>query len=1047
MPINAALKAQLDALLAERNGTTVPSGFFAWWGDTAFPSGAAGAPALTQQEWERWYTRLQQAALSPDLLPSLPVALAQTAEFRPDGPLPIAIASFQLEVPQPAFMQRVVEAAQRGTAITPPLPALGEVAQPATAFMVAGLLHDQWGQTTPRFRSRVVTYVIDERFYFTNPGAPLPDTIEIDVNDGRGFRAATFGSRITALYPTGDAATATVRCHYGSTVREAGLSVPILEVNAAPMPDETWALMGIPSLNTGTAYVYRAPGHASVVNPVIIAEGFPGGQPYYYLYDLVNQAGTLESMRAAGYDVILLGFANGLDTIQRNAQVAIACIRMAMSKTSAPLVVAGVSMGGLIVRFALAALEWRGYPHNTRLFFTVDTPHGGAYTNLADQWLAHFLAPASAEAASVAALLDSASNQQFLMTWLNGGTAGVSPLRAEFLRELAGVGGYPTRPERIAIACGRGDGVRTIPPSTPLLTWSGGLFASLQLSTLPEGSDARIIAAGDSFLADPATPDSLSVTSAVSWEGAPGGQNVYNAIAADVVASIGFGALADPLPVTCAVPTLSALDIDPATHSPFAPVPAPGSGASPFSDYFCAAENTPHLTLTPEASAWLLRKLGAPRATVAEPAPTAPSSGSGPTPAFDPSAFNPHDPAYSSNPYPTYAQFRKYAPVSWVEPYNSYWVFRYEDAMRVFNDSDNFGPAPGPEAPPGVNDYIKHTAQATPPPGPFDALANMPDGLFFLDPPEHGRVRRLIEPLFAQAILNASTVAAIAGREELMAARQRGLIELYAQFALPMPAAVLMSVLGMPRQDWAGLGQWIGGVLAGHDITQPPGVQGLAGTCAVALNGYVQALMRGCPFHATSNSLLDLMIKDAIGPDKMEAAQVQTTMANLMVAGFLSTTFLIATGTYHLLRTGQLEVLRRQPTLLANAINEMLRFDAPAQLVDRFVARQRVTLGGRELIAGDPVTVVLGSANHDEAVFADADTFDITRSFDPQRPHLGFGWGIHYCIGAPLVMHHTAPVAFKTLLDELPGMRLAGTVTWQTDPYLRSVANLPLAVS
>ena len=89
---------------------------------------------------------------------------------------------------------------------------------------------------------------------------------------------------------------------------------------------------------------------------------------------------------------------------------------------------------------------------------------------------------------------------------------------------------------------------------------------------------------------------------------------------------------------------------------------------------------------------------------------------------------------------------------------------------------------------------------------------------------------------------------------------------------------------------------------------------------------------------------------------------------------------------------------------------------------------------------------MLGSANHDERVFGDAEMFDITRTFDPKWPHLGFGWGIHRCIGAGLVMQHSAPVAFQTLLNELPNMRLAGIPTWQTDPYLRSVNNLPIAV-
>ena len=1042
-PINEALAAQLNALLAERNATTIPSGFFAWWGDTTFPDGADNVSTLTQQDWLRYYSRLQQSALSSELLTPGALLTAQTAEFRPDGPIPIAIASFQTSVIQPAFQQRVVDAAQRGVALDPPPGPLDTVIQPGNVFLVAGLMHDQWAQAIPQFRSRIVTYVLDERFYCTNPGAPLPDKIEVDLNDGRGFRTVTFGSRVTAFYATGDA-TATVRCTYGTTVLEGRLSVPILEQDAAPLPDDTWSLTGIPSLNTGTAYVYRAAGHAKVLSPLIIAEGFPGGYPYDYLYDVVNQQGTLEKLRAAGYDVILLSFTNGLDLIQNNAQVAIACIRQAMTTATSPLVVGGMSMGGLVTRFALAELETHGYPHDTRLFFTLDTPHGGAYTNLADQWLAHYLAPATGEGSDVAALLDSPSNQQFMMTWVNAGTAAPSPLRTELLREFEGIGNYPQKPERIAVACGRGDVVRSIPPNTPLLTWTGGPFAALQLLSLPEGGGSSVVAHGYSFVADPSTPQVLSVTSEFSWEGAPGGQNVYNALAQDIVASIGFGPINDPVPVTTAVPTLSALDIDPTKFSPFAPVPAPSAGASPFSDYICSATNTPHLTITPEVSEWLVTKIGTPPAFTRPAAPSAPTV----TPAFDPSSFNPHDPSYLANPYPTYAQFREQAPVFWVEPYNSYWVFRYEDAMRVFNDSDNFGPAPGPPAPPGVNDFMKNRSEPPPaiPPGPFDVLANFPEGLFFLDPPEHGHVRGLLEPMFAQSIASATAVAAIAARQKLVAAKTSGMIELYMDYALPMPAAVLMSVMGIPQQDWMGIGGWIGANLAGHDITAPAGVQAAGATSYLALIGYLQGLMRGCPFHATKGQMLDLMTTEGVAPGKMEAAQVQTTSANLMIAGYLSTTFLIATGMYNLLNTNQLELLRNQPSLLMNAIDEMLRFDAPAQLVDRFVAKQTVTLGGKTLIAGDPVTVVLGSANHDPNAFPNPDTFDITRKFDPKWPHLGFGWGIHRCIGAPLVMGHTAPVAFQMLLDELPVIKLAGTPQWQTDPYLRSVSNLPLTI-
>ena len=154
-PINAGLAEQLNDLLAQRNSTTIPSGFFAWWGDTVFPDGVGNVPALTQKQWQRYYARLQQAALSPGLLPPLQALQALTVDFRPDGPLPIAIASLQLSIVRPEFMQQVVEAAERDTALNPPPLSLEAVIRPATAFIVAGVMHDQWGQATPKFRRQV----------------------------------------------------------------------------------------------------------------------------------------------------------------------------------------------------------------------------------------------------------------------------------------------------------------------------------------------------------------------------------------------------------------------------------------------------------------------------------------------------------------------------------------------------------------------------------------------------------------------------------------------------------------------------------------------------------------------------------------------------------------------------------------------------------------------------------------------------------------------------------------------------------------------------
>ena len=394
---------------------------------------------------------------------------------------------------------------------------------------------------------------------------------------------------------------------------------------------------------------------------------------------------------------------------------------------------------------------------------------------------------------------------------------------------------------------------------------------------------------------------------------------------------------------------------------------------------------------------------------------------------FDPTQFNPHDPAFIADPYPTFALFRERAPASIVKPYGSLWVFRYADAKAICE---------------GKTLFLKHPAQRKPAPPPFGVLGNMPNGIFSMDPPRHDQLRPMLDGLFATAIEGTDALAARIADGLLAQMRHGDQVELYAAYAMPLPQQVLMTVLGIPQSDWPGVGQWVGGVLAGHDITAPFGLQALAGTCALAIGGYLQALMRGCPAHAEpARDMLGLMMSQA-EPKGMEAVEVQQTALNFAVAGYLSTVFLIATGTLNLLRNpAQLALLRAQPSLADNAVEEMLRYDAPFQIIDRYAAED-TQIAGVTVRAGDAVTAVLGSANRDPARFANPDAFDITRD---DAGHLGFGDGIHTCIGAPLV-RRVAPVAFRMLLDAVPSLKLAGTPQWQTDPYIRSVVNLPVSI-
>ena len=607
--ISAPLAAQLDALRAQADATTVPSGLLAWWGAVPLPDGSPDAAPLSFAAWQGCMAALRQAALRKGLVPSVPALLAITTDIRSDGPLPISIAHYRVARPKAAFAARVVAAATDGHALTGALPPLADVLEEQHVLATAAPMHEQWALAMPAFRSRLITWCLDERFYCAAPLEPRPDRIEVDVGDGTGWRTVAFGGTFASAHPTGDSVTYAVRVTLGTTVLTARGTVAIGGQDAPTLPDDSWPLYGANG-NRGTAWVYRASGHAEVVHPVIVAEGFPGGYAPDYLYEMMNQEGLLVKLLAAGHDVILLAFANGTDLMERNAAVAVACIQAVIGRTKHPLAVGGVSMGGLITRYALAWMERHGISHRTHLFFTIDTPHRGSATALAIQWFTRYFRDAMPMASDFSALIGTPANREFLIHMLgdDGTSTGVDPLRTAFLAQLENLGGYPQGPRRIAVSSGRGNGGHSLPAGAPLMSWSGSPFASATLTASGAANVLGEVGAGDCFLAPTSPGATLVAATERSWEGAPGGQNGYTPMAAVIAQSLGCGTVTVQSPSACSVPTISALDID---QDPFAPIPPSSAGKSPFHDYVCSSQDLPHITLSAATAQWLLTQLTA----------------------------------------------------------------------------------------------------------------------------------------------------------------------------------------------------------------------------------------------------------------------------------------------------------------------------------------------------------------------------------------------------------------------------------------------------
>jgi cytochrome P450 len=946
------------------------------WGAGELPTGTGTAPVLDQLQWEGLYTRLENGAGSSGAVRPLVEVLAATTPFRPDGPLPIGIAHFEYSVPD--------DPATHGT------------------FFASALLHDQWGLAQATYRGRTVPFLVSDGFHL---GAPPPHAVELDPGDGGGFRAIELGTPLTVDYADFATVQVALRCTYGTETLSAAFTLTLSAQPAAPVPDETVPLRGDCG-NTGSAWIYLADGASALAHPLIMVEGFPGGHPADYLYDILDQQGTASALRAAGYDLVIVGLGQGMDKVQRNADVLVDCIRKVRKLTDHPLVVGGMSMGGLISRYALLAMEARLEPHGAAVFLTIDTPHRGTYTSLAAQWFVQSLLPYLPALGPYAALLDSPANQQFDLWWLHDGAVQTSQLRDELVGDFAELGDYPKLPRKLAISAGRGDGARTATPGTQVLSWDGQPWVTAELHALADHAP-QTIGQGTWFEAVPEALPALTFDGGIAWEGAPGGQEAYNGQVAAIAAGIGCGTVSHELDSICTVPTISALGLD---QDPFAPVPAPGAGAGPFDDYAFAEANEPHLTITPKVSAWVLTALGSPQTTAAGPSVD----------------FDPHDPAFLADPYPTYARLREEHPVLWVETYKSDWMFRYADCQTILTSTDV---------------WVKNPPAGWPKnPGPYGAMASFPEGLFASDPPLHTQLRSILEPMFDEAIKTAPALAEQIAGPLLAAAEQQGRMELIQDYALPLPSSVLFTLLGIPNDPgvWPGLIQWQAAIAAAHDITQSISVRATGATCSMALNSYFEGLLlanKGEPAEG-----LFAQICDAFASAGLSNQEVQMCAVDFLVAGYLSTTFIIGTGVRNLLlNPDQLAALRADPSLMPGALEEMLRMDGPVQVIDRYAAVD-TEIDGRPYPQNSKVTAVVGSGDHDPSVFTDPETFLIQRT---NEDHMAFGAGIHYCIGAPLV-RLVAPVALQMLLAKFPNLALDGVPQWQTDPYLRAVTNLPL---
>jgi len=312
-----------------------------------------------------------------------------------------------------------------------------------------------------------------------------------------------------------------------------------------------------------------------------------------------------------------------------------------------------------------------------------------------------------------------------------------------------------------------------------------------------------------------------------------------------------------------------------------------------------------------------------------------------------------------------------------------------------------------------------------------------------VDEPHHTRLRNLVNMAFTPTMVQRWRPRIQALSSQLVDSMQRRRrIELIQDYALPIPTTIIAEIMGVPASDRFKFGRWSASAIGATQsrwamVRSVPGVW--------RFMRYIQRLVREKRKNL-GDDLTSALIQAEQAGDRLSDAELVAMLMLLLIAGHETTVNLIGNGMLTLLRhADQMQRLRSEPELIDLAIEEMLRYDGPAEFSTPRYAREDIELAGFTIPRGALVFAVLLSANRDERQFVDADVFDIER--DP-NPHLSFGLGSHYCLGAALARLE-GRIAIRTLLDATEHIRLAGAVEdlrWRPGLLVRGVVSLPLEI-
>ncbi len=394
--------------------------------------------------------------------------------------------------------------------------------------------------------------------------------------------------------------------------------------------------------------------------------------------------------------------------------------------------------------------------------------------------------------------------------------------------------------------------------------------------------------------------------------------------------------------------------------------------------------------------------------------------------------FDVSDPAFIADPYVVLGALREATPVFWNEHTGQWMLTRFDDVATTLRDR-RLGRS--------YTHLYSHSELGRPEPdGRWAAFQRHEEwSLLSLEPPDHTRLRRLVSKVFtprAVAALVPSLERFSASLLDTCEAKQQ--FDLLADYAQPYSVAVICSMLGVPIEDTQLLLDWSHAIVKMYELEADEATQSAANTAAAEYIEYTRGLIAAKRRNPDDLLVSKLVQVEDEGDTLTEDEIVSTTMV-LLEAGHEATVNTLGNGGRALLKhPEQWQRLVSGEVEPQVAVEEMLRWDSPLQMFERWVLEPGVTIAGQAMKVGDEVAMLFGSAQRDPRRFDDPDQFDVGRG---ETSHVGFGGGIHFCVGAPLARAELT-VSVRGLVQRFPGLRLTAEPDYHPTFVIRGLERL-----